>query len=522
MAVTILVVATMLVNAHTFDYGFVYDDNAVVLERTPAAEQGWKKFVAGRPWGIGRHLTVLSLDANRSAGTRPNPRPFHITNTFLAALVSLLVFALGRSLGLSTFAACVGALLFAVHPLHVDAVVSIVGRAELLAAVFVLSALLLHMHGYPPRGWGALAAAIFFLAGLESKESAACLPLLLLACDLTGARPQRYRTSRRTSLWIYAGYALLLTAWLTFVGSRLSAGSDIDFIDNPLAFMPAWERIVNACSILWHYAALVVWPARLQSDRSFHETATGILPGVVALVGWLLAAIALWRLRRSKPTYAFLLAWFPLAFAVTGNILVPIGTIMADRLAFLPSVGPCLVAGGLTAALGRSGVLRRSFTTAAIAVYVTALALAYHAHSLVWASELHFYRQTIVDAPHSAKAHYNLGLALARSGHLPEASHSFRVAIKIYPKFYLATEYLARTLRKLDHPQQAADAYEDYLQTSPDDQRALVSYSELLLQLGRYEEARRTSQQLLTLDPTNRDYLVLRNRSEQGFKNLNP
>ena len=535
LAATILVAATVLVNAHTLDYGFVYDDNAVILERIPAARQGWRAFAESRPWGLGRHLTVLSLDANRGTTTPPDPRPFHITNTALAAVVSLMVFVLGRSLGLTTFAASAGALFFAVHPVHVDAVVSIVGRAELLAATFVLAAVVLHVNGYPPRGWGVIAALLFFFAGLESKESAACLPLLVLVYDLTrirargivdsasaGVGEKSPRTRSKNSLWLYAGYAAVLVAWLAFAGSRLSAASDIDFIDNPLAFMPIWERILNACSILWRYAGLLAWPAGLRSDRSFDQTATAIGPGVVALVAWIAAALAVWRLRKSKPTCAFLLAWFPIAFVVTGNVLVPIGTIMADRLDFLPSVGPCLIAGALLQAVGRGGRVRRGFATGVLAVSAFVLALGYRAHSLVWASELHFYRQTVVDSPHSAKAHYNLALGLARAGHLSEAARSFRRAIEIYPKFYLATEYLARTLIKQKHEAQAADAYESYLRNSPDDQRALVRYSNLLLKLGRYQEARRSTQHLLTLDPTNRDYLMLRNRSESATKHLSP
>ncbi len=520
-AAAALVLTVVLVNLHTHGYGFAYDDTAVILEREPVWEQGWGEFLLDRPWGLGRHVTVASLDFNRGGGNPPDPAPFHLTNTALAAVVVLALFALARGIGLSTTAAFAGSLLFAVHPLHVDAVVNIIGRAELLSAGFVVAVLLLHITGYPPMGFGLTAAGVLFLAGLESKESAACAPLLALAYDFF--RPGRAASSgdagSRIHIGPYVTFALALAAWLALAATHLPTGVEIDWIDNPLAFMPAPERVIHASAILWRYLGLVVWPTGLRADRAFDETPLDSQAGSAGLVAWLVVAVVLVLTRKKAPTVAFLLAWFPLSFAVTSNLVFPIGTIMAERLAYLPSAGPCLLAGlGFARMQTSASRLTRGLGHIALLACALTLALAYHGRSLVWTSQAHYHAQTAVDSPRSAKAHYNNGLALARADRKDQAVSAFRRALAIAPDFYLATDYLTRLLREQGDLVGAADAYAAYVERRPNDERALFELAHLYEKTGRLQLGHQIAQRLAELNSADPDYTQLLNRLEAAAR----
>ena len=89
LAALVVVAAVWVVNAPSLDYGFVYDDRAVIVEREPVWTAGWRTFVTDRTLGVGRHATLVSLDLDRREPL--SPRPFHVTNTAIASLDALLV-----------------------------------------------------------------------------------------------------------------------------------------------------------------------------------------------------------------------------------------------------------------------------------------------------------------------------------------------------------------------------------------------------------------------------------------------
>jgi len=504
LGVVALSAVVVAVNAPTWDYGFVYDDHAVVLERTPAWRQGWTDFFTSRQWGTGRHALALSMDLNLS--DPPTAKPLHVVNTALAALVTALVFATGLVVGLSPLAAWVGALLFSVHPVHVDAVVSLVGRAELLAAIGVLACFVLHARGYPWPLLSLPAAAALFLVGLGSKENALALPVILLCYDLIFGAGARDRA--RTTV-AYLLYALAAAGWFALVYPHLGELGEIAFVDNPIAALPPAERAVRAAAVLWQYVGITVLPVALKADRSFATTNPSLAAGFAASAAWLaVAALGLFA-RRRHPRLVFLAAWFVAAFAVTANVIVPIGTIMAERLVYLPSVGLVLLAAlGIERLWGMHRFVR-VVTSVAVVSSAALLAFAYDARGRLWINDAQYHMVTPLDSPNSAKAHYDRGLWLARQQDYHGAEAAFRRSLQIYPAFSRAAYYLASTLLLEDRPEDAADVYTVYLQTDPDDIGVLSQLTTVQLGLDRFSDARATAQRLITLEPDNQDHRAL-------------
>jgi tetratricopeptide (TPR) repeat protein len=520
-AAAAVVLAVWLVNEQTLDYGFVYDDRAVIVERQPVWATGWSEFVSTRTLGVGRHVTLVSLDLDRREPL--SPRAFHVTNTSIAAVNALLVLALAASIGLPPFAALAAALLFAVHPTHVDAVVSIVGRSELLAAFGVLAALVLHTRGYSGRrSFVALAALCFFFA-LSSKESAACLPLLLLLAELFGLG-RRNVSVLRPRLWPLA-YVVAGVAWLALVIGNFGTTDPIPYVDNPLAHVSFAERITRAGELLWRYAAWSLWPFGLKPDRGFAEIGAAPVFGPLAWIAWSALAIGALALRRRAPLLGFALLWLPAAFAVTGNVAVPIGTLMAERLLYLPSVGPCLLFGLLVGSLWERSRLLKIAGATSVSLSVLLLALGYESRSRVWIDDDHYHSQAAALSPRSAKAHYNLASSLARRERYEEAELSFGRAIALLPNFAAATHYRAEALTRLGRREEAAAAYEAYLRVVPDDVDALRFAAASEAAIGRFDAALERQRRAVELAPDRTELRLelvdLETRARSAAQSLN-
>ena len=210
-----------------------------------------------------RPVTFATFALNWEIG-RAHPFAYHLLNLiFHAATVWLLYILLQELLGASEEAknmAFVAALLYAVHPIHTEAVAWAVGRAEVLAAGFLFAAWILHLRDRP------YASLACFALALLSKESAvAFFPLILIGDYAIGKWKPRIQ------------YALIGGVTAAYLGVlwKLQGGrfgqAEINMVDNPLGSLSAHWRILNALRVAWKYVALQIYPAMLSCDYSFNE-----------------------------------------------------------------------------------------------------------------------------------------------------------------------------------------------------------------------------------------------------------
>ncbi|MEO6879190.1 MAG: glycosyltransferase family 39 protein, partial [Gemmatimonadaceae bacterium] len=211
---------------------FTYDDR-YIIELNPAAHslhRWWTAFQMSywpKDWGGDgyRPLTVIAFKIESVLGGGI-PISFHAANILLYMLVSVLVYYLARRL-LPEWAAWVTAALFAVHPVHVEAVAGIVGQSELIVALAVLSALLLYLRDRMTgelRPRSAIGICILYAIGCLSKEHGVVLPAILIAAELTvidDAAPWRARVLRLRPF-----YLALTAIALAFIAMRAVVLSD--------------------------------------------------------------------------------------------------------------------------------------------------------------------------------------------------------------------------------------------------------------------------------------------------------
>jgi tetratricopeptide (TPR) repeat protein len=393
------------------------------------------------------------------------------------------------------------AAIWGVHPLLTESVTNIVGRADLLAALGVLAGLLCHMKRAASAGRGgawlaALAAAQ--TVAIFSKESGVVLPGLMLLYDLIWADRSNWR--RRT-----AGYAAVAAplALFFFVRAGLGMHMQIDPAENPLVAAGFWAARLTALKVVGKYLALLLWPVRLSADYSYNAVPVyswglwdwgdiQLVIGLAALTGAVLLAAGLARRGWGMARLAlFFLLFFLVAFSPVSNLVILIGSIMAERFLYLPSVGfvGCVVA-MMWLLRERWPALRPLRATAGWAVVglvCAALGVRTYARNLDWQDSLRLWTSTVTASPDSARAHYNLAKELERDpGRLTDAIAEYREAVRIDPGRADAHDNLGNALSAM--PGGLAEAIVEYRAALRTDPGQAVIHNDLANALARTPE----------------------------------
>ncbi len=443
--------AALLCYINNIGNGFVYDDRYIV-ERNPAVqERDWKTLATGSYWGervsagLYRPVTLLSLGANRALGG-PEAWSFHLVNDLLHALASVVVLVLAGSLGASDFAGLSAGLLFAVHPAHSEAVNAIVGRAEILSFLFALFAFNLYVKS-PGSARREAGIGVSYLLALLAKESAAFAIPLFLLYDLILARQVQWRRVRSLA----AALAVYLVIRSCVLGGLGVAGREIGALDNPAAHAPLWDRLLTAPILLVKYVLLLIAPVELSADYSFNQIplAQSLLDLRVPMgLGVALALVLAFAhaLRRGKNLLAFSLGAAVIPLFALLHLLFPLGTVFAERLAYLPSLGVCLAAG-----LGLQGLRWRWRGLAPVLLAaLTGLGLARSfLRNRDWMDNETLFRRTVGTAPRSARSHFLLGTALFEKQDFAGAVDAFSQGLAIAPEHREGRESLTESRRAL-------------------------------------------------------------------------
>jgi Tfp pilus assembly protein PilF len=510
-----LFVLAALVYANTLVNKFAQDDHYYIVGNAELREAPWRLMASAyASSGVYRPVTMLSFALNYwTMGMRPFG--FHLVNLFLHGAVTVLLFHVILALLQAPRAAWAAAALFAVHPIHSEAVAAAVGRAELLAAGLLLAGWLLHLRGR--FGYGALC----FLLAMLSKESAAVFLVLVPLCDYA-----THRFPPRAAL-VYLRYAAAFVVFLALQWNAggMKGGELVPMIDNPLAYLPAGWRVFNAMHVAWKYVALQIYPATLSADYSFnaipvYREFAALAPAVVAilvvLAGWF------WSLRRS-PGVAVALSIYLCGFALTANVLTPIGTIFGERLAYFPSAGLCLLAG-----LGWQWLQSRQRITAIIllALVSTALAARTVVRNRDWHDDATLWISAARAVPSSAKARRNAGAKYMDAHDLAHAREEFEAAYRIYPDYPDLLASMGLLYAQTGEKERAAQFMDRAVGMSGRDNPLydgmVTNYAALLIELGRYEPALALLNRVISESPgyarawSNRAvlYLILGNKAQ--------
>ncbi len=511
MRVALLLAVAMLVYGDALLNGFTFDDYTYILGNPAVTNLSVRGLFEPPQTNTNHHffrpVTFVTYDLNWAV-SGAQPFGYHLLNLLLHAMVTLLLYLVLRELleavPRGTTIAWAAALLFAVHSIHTEAVASIVGRSELLAAGFLLAAWLLHLHDR------LILALVCFVLALMSKESAVAFVPLALAGDYArGKLKPLHRYG-----WI-AGVVVVYLALLWKVQGGRFGEKGISFLDNPLAKLRASWRILNALRVAWKYIGLQVYPAKLSCDYSYNAIllyASWRHTALAAVAALLVLALWIWALWTKRGEWFLAGAIYLAGFAVTANILLPTGTIMGERLAYLPSAGFCLLVALIWIRLEKRQ-LRLAW--AVLTIVVAVLATRTVIRNRDWRDNFTLYTAAVSAVPESAKIHDGLGAEYMKRGQKNAAFAEWQTALRIYPNFPKdwessgIAEYdfrvvnLAAQLMKLGENDDALNFLNEAIANSPGFSLAWSNRAVIRYERGEITSARQDAQNALRLDPAN-------------------
>jgi tetratricopeptide (TPR) repeat protein len=522
------VFAPTLANGFTFDdphYARIQtptgDTNPMVASLHPFTEYWHKPMNWGLPSNCRgfRPVTVYSYAAvNHLAAARTDATPetrkgddsawaHHLLNLLLHTLATLLVFLLVRSLA-APGPALIGALVFGVHALHSGPVASIVGRAEMLTFTLGATAMLLYTAGLARGGsarlWRLALAMATLMLGFGAKESglawAAFLPLLASARGISW-RAQIVPGVIVIGVPVVAFLALRSEMLTHYIAPRGTFWVEHDA--NPLYYMTAVQRAINATPILAYAASVVLWPSHLSSNYGdgpftlfesiFHWR---FLLSSLGLIALLVAGL---RARTRQPMlFLAMAAFFGFTF-ITSNIPFPIETIFGDRLLYAAVLALSLAAAWLTANI------RRAFLWPAVtvlSVFVLHNARLSVERSMAWHDNMSLTTNDLPNQPDSVGLHIDMGNLHLWNFDKPAGIREFERALQIRPESPRAMRFLAENSDPADaEPLLRRALLSPLLVEATEGRRVHWALAQLLEATGRTDEAWREYETALACNP---------------------
>ena len=426
-----LALLTLLAFSNSFSTGFVLDNKALLLQDPRIREltgENIHLILQHTYWwptgeaGLYRPFTTLSYLFNYAVlGNASDPAGYHWINFILHLANVLLVYALARGIVRDFWPSFFTAAIWAVHPVLTESVTNMIGRADLLSGLAILSGFLMYLRSTKSTG----PRRLFWLAGLAaattigafSKESAIVIVAVILLFELTWWRERKQAGGLLPPALLSGCVAVLIpiAAMLYQRSTVLTASrpAEFPFTDNPIVGAEFWIGRLTAIKVMGRYLWLTLWPANLSSDYSDSQIplARGSFEDWLAWIVVLAAVTILIALYWRSRTAFFFASFAAITLLPMSNLLVPIGTIMAERFLYVPAMGllACLVL-AIYAVAERIPI--KHFAPAVLCLIALLFAVRTWIRNRDWQDERSMAEATVHASPNSFKAHKLLAAAL--------------------------------------------------------------------------------------------------------------
>ncbi|XP_058132437.1 protein O-mannosyl-transferase TMTC4 isoform X2 [Dasypus novemcinctus] len=503
--------------ARSYDGEFVFDDSEAIVNNkdlqadTPLGDLWHHDFWGSKLSSNTSHksyrpLTVLTFRINYYLSGGFHPVGFHVVNILLHCGISVLmvdVFSVvfgglqytskGRRLNLAPRASLLAALLFAVHPVHTECVAGVVGRADLLCALFFVLSFLGYCKAFKESNkegtcsstfWVLLSILLGAVAMLCKEQGITVLGLnaifdilvkgklnileivqKVLHKDkaLENAGVLRNAGLRFRMLLLTAGGAATLYVRWTIMGTGPPAFTEVD---NPASF--ADSMLVRAINYNYYYslnAWLLLCPWWLCFDWSM-----GCIPLIKSVSDWrIIALAALWFCliglicqalcsedSHKRRILTLGLGFLVIPFLPACNLFFRVGFVVAERVLYLPSVGYCMLLTFGFTALSRHTKKKKLIAAVILGILFINM-LRCMIRSGEWRNEEQLFRSALSVCPLNAKVHYNVGKNLADKGNQTAAIRYYREAVR--PDFAAAWMNLGIVQNSLKRFEAAEQSY---------------------------------------------------------------
>lgn len=483
-----------IVYLNALSCGFVFDDVSAIRDNKDLrADTPLYRLFLNDFWGTPMHkehshksyrpLTVLTFRINYILHGL-HPTGYHLANLLLHS-VACCMLTVSVSDFVSPYDAFLTGVLFAVHPIHTEAVTGVVGRAESLCAIFFLASFMAYK-GSHKRSLMLTATVVFMCLATLCKEQGitvigvcATYELLILrqlrpqtlvttlvstTCSISSGVPSWLKTSLSRCGCLAVAGVVFMYLRIKVMGAQLPVFTKFD---NPAAAaeFPARQLTynylvpVNFWLLMNPYHLCCDWTMGsiplVDNLLDYRNLFTLIVYVILIAVAYTACVHATWE-RYRVIVLAMTLIVFP--FLPASNLLFPVGFVVAERVLYLPSMGFCLL---VAFGCGQLRLRAKTLMNILLVIFVLCHAGKSVQRNFDWKSELTIFKSGLKVNLHNAKLFNNIGHALEQEGVYGDALRYFRKAVEVQPDDVGAHINVGRTYNNL---QMYAEAEEAFLQ----------------------------------------------------------
>jgi Tfp pilus assembly protein PilF len=507
-----LVITTLAVYWQVRDYEFVGYDDVRYVTKNPRVQGGLS--LEGIIWAVTSksvgnwhpltwlsHMLDVQLYGMKAGG-------HHLTNVFFHIGNTLLLFLIFRRMTGALWRSAFIAALFALHPLHVESVVWVAERKDVLSTFFWMLTMGAYVWYVERRGFlRYLLVLLFFILGLMAKPMLVTLPFVLLLIDYWPLNRFQFGQSSGGGSKKQRSLALRLV-WEKIPLLALAAASSVVTLIvqqtwgavSSFSAYPLNIRLANAMVSYVGYIGKMVWPSNLAV----------LYPHPGSLPAWQIAGACLFlvftsfaviRAVRRQPWFAVGWLWF------IGTLIPVIGLVqvgsqaMADRYTYVPLIGIfIIVAWGLPELVSGWRYRKVAISTMAVACLSILMATTW-LQVRHWKNSIVLFERALAVTDNNYVLHNNLGVAFFLQRKVGKAIDQFREAMKINPGFVDAPINVAIALANKGKMDEAIGYFSEALKINPDSDKAHINMGVALEKLGRTADAIHHYSEALRINP---------------------
>ncbi|MBP7056305.1 MAG: tetratricopeptide repeat protein [Candidatus Omnitrophica bacterium] len=459
-AAFIIVLACFAVYSTSFGNTFIFDDIGQILNN-----EGIKSF-KNIPAVFTHHLTFFaskSTDQDQGKFYRPiqsitlmldnllwgkEPFGYHLTNTMLHAIVCVLAFFFFLKITDRFWVSLMAGLLYAVHPLHTEAVTYISGRADSLCTIFLFF-MIIFQRLYRSRtsiiakAFYYILVSISFTLALLSKEYSMIFPFLLMLCGYFLDNDKGYSSCFNKKIIFYLPLFIIMGIWFVVKNAIVATET---MVEEPASLA---TRLTTIPRLIYDYIRLSVFPTdlhmgyKLEFPRSLLQSGY-FGPFIFTFLFTVFFIYTLLRGRRDRDyrIVGFGLSWFLLALLPYLNLIFQLNAPFAEHWIYVPAVGLALSVVYITYIAVRKRPVVKRASIFLFAMFFVAFSYKTMQQNLVWKDSFTFYSYTVKYAPFSESIYNNLAIEYIKNQEWDEAMKCLKRALEINPDYLPAKDNL--------------------------------------------------------------------------------
>lgn len=377
----------------------------------------------------------------------------HLTNTIIHTIVSIQVFFLAKFILKLSFDISLGsALLFASHPIHTEAVSNIVGRAELISTFFALLSLFLYSKSIINHYKYLIASVIFAWISILSKETAfSIFPIILLWDILKYYEAKNKDKSSLAIRIVVIIFAVILYLWFRTKITVHFTVLNYRRLENPIAFSKNFtERWLSTLYLHSRYVLALFKPWPLSCDWSYNciPLVSSILDPrnllwitfYAAIISTIIVSSYYYVVKKSKKGQValFLVGFAGSSFFPASNIILFVGTMLAERVLYLPSIPFTILVSFIIKSLG-SNIIKDKKTKKLIFYSIIVVILSIYIsltlkRNLDWENEERLFESALEVCPDSGKVNFNMAILRINQHNATAAEYFLKRTLSIVPE----------------------------------------------------------------------------------------